>query len=147
MGKGRGRTPWLGNVSVSNVRSINYHETAHHRPGLFLPHRFQQSLTRCTLPGPELPTHPFCSLSFIPSLLFHRPFPFTILGRAPELAKLAMDALVAQYSRPAFEDEGYSSEDQQELTKVTPPLSLKFALPPIAQVCLFTCSQAPKDLV
>jgi 20S proteasome subunit beta 5 len=53
-----------------------------------------------------------------------------------------MDALVAQYSRPAFEDEGYSSEDQQELTQVTPPLSLKFALPPIAQVCLSIYSQA-----
>ena len=59
-----------------------------------------------------------------------------------KLVKLAMDALVAQFSRPAFEDEGYSSEDQQELTQVTPPLSLKFALPPIAQVCL---SQASKS--
>lgn len=48
-----------------------------------------------------------------------------------------MDALVARYSRPAFEDEGYNSDDQQELAQVTPPLSLKFALPPIAQVCSF----------
>lgn len=45
-----------------------------------------------------------------------------------------MDALVAQYSRPAFENEGYSHEEQQELSQATPPLSLKFALPPIAQV-------------
>jgi hypothetical protein len=45
-----------------------------------------------------------------------------------------MDALVAQYSRPAFEDEGYSQDEQQQLSEVTPSLSLKFALPPIAQV-------------
>ena len=45
-----------------------------------------------------------------------------------------MDALVAQYSRPAFENEGYSLEEQQELSEATPPLSLKFALPPIASV-------------
>ena len=45
-----------------------------------------------------------------------------------------MDALVAQYSRPAFANEGYSQEEQQELSQATPPLSLKFALPPIARV-------------
>lgn len=45
-----------------------------------------------------------------------------------------MDALVAQYSRPAFENEGYSQEEQHELSQATPPLSLKFALPPIARV-------------
>jgi 20S proteasome subunit beta 5 len=48
-----------------------------------------------------------------------------------------MDALVSQYSRPAFEDEGYSQNEQQQLSEVTPSLSLKFALPPIAQVQLF----------
>jgi 20S proteasome subunit beta 5 len=47
-----------------------------------------------------------------------------------------MDALVAQYSRPAFEDEGYSQDEQQQLSEVTSSLSLKFALPPIAQVQL-----------
>ena len=47
---------------------------------------------------------------------------------------LVMDTLVAQYSRPAFENEGYSQEEQQELSEATPPLSLKFALPPIARV-------------
>ena len=45
-----------------------------------------------------------------------------------------MDTLVAQYSRPAFYNEGYSQYEQQELTQATPPLSLRFALPPIANV-------------
>lgn len=40
---------------------------------------------------------------------------------------------MAQYSRPAFQDEGYNAEDQQQLiADVAPPLSLQFALPPIA---------------
>lgn len=43
-----------------------------------------------------------------------------------------MDALVAQYSRPAHQ-EGFAEEDQQQLTAdIQPSLSLKFALPPIA---------------
>lgn len=45
-----------------------------------------------------------------------------------------MDLLVAQYSRPAFQDEGYSSQEQQELSETVPPLSLRFAMPPIAKV-------------
>ena len=45
-----------------------------------------------------------------------------------------MDALVAQHARPAFENEGYSYEDQQELSQTVPPLSLKFALPPLENV-------------
>lgn len=40
-----------------------------------------------------------------------------------------MDALVATYSRPAFEDEGYSSDEHQELIQAKPSLSLNFALP------------------
>jgi hypothetical protein len=47
-----------------------------------------------------------------------------------------MDSLVAQYTRPAFADEGQSQEEQQELMHDTPELSLKFALPPVAQVCI-----------
>ncbi|WPH04875.1 Hypothetical protein R9X50_00777200 [Acrodontium crateriforme] len=44
-----------------------------------------------------------------------------------------MDALVSRYSRPAFQNEGYSKEDQQQaLQDVAPPLSLNFALPPVA---------------
>lgn len=45
-----------------------------------------------------------------------------------------MDSLVAQYTRPTFADEGQSHEEQQELMHATPELSLKFALPPVAQV-------------
>ena len=45
-----------------------------------------------------------------------------------------MDSLVAAYSRPAFEDEGYSSDDQQELVQAKPSLSLNFALPPLPNV-------------
>ena len=48
-----------------------------------------------------------------------------------------MDTLVAQYSRPAFHNEGYSQYEQQKLTQATPPLSLRFALPPIANVCIY----------
>ncbi|KAI9658874.1 MAG: Proteasome subunit beta type-5 [Trizodia sp. TS-e1964] len=48
-----------------------------------------------------------------------------------------MDTLVAQYSRPMFENEGYSQEEYLELTESTPPLSLKFAMPPISQPSAF----------
>lgn len=41
---------------------------------------------------------------------------------------------MAQYSQPAHQNDGYSHDEQQELMEVTPPLSLKFALPPIAAV-------------
>jgi len=44
-----------------------------------------------------------------------------------------MDTLVAQYSRPAYQEEGYSEQEQLELADVAPPLDLKFALPPTAQ--------------
>lgn len=43
---------------------------------------------------------------------------------------------MAQYSRPAFAEEGQSQQEQQELCQPTPELSLKFALPPVAQVRL-----------
>lgn len=52
-----------------------------------------------------------------------------------------MDLLVAQHSRPAFEDEGYSEQDQRDLSQITPSLSLKFAMPPIANVS-FICSHS-----
>jgi 20S proteasome subunit beta 5 len=45
-----------------------------------------------------------------------------------------MDTLVAQYSRSPFQDEMYSEQHQRELTQTLPPLSLKFDLPPIANV-------------
>lgn len=44
-----------------------------------------------------------------------------------------MDSLVAQYSQPAYSEEGQSHEEQLELYQATPELSLKFALPPVAQ--------------
>jgi 20S proteasome subunit beta 5 len=44
-----------------------------------------------------------------------------------------MDSLVAQYSRPAFQNEGYDEQDQQQLASdLQPQLSLNFALPPVA---------------
>lgn len=46
---------------------------------------------------------------------------------------------MAQYSRPAFQHEGYSSQEQQELSETVPPLSLRFAMPPVAKVNLFGC--------
>lgn len=45
-----------------------------------------------------------------------------------------MDSLVAQYSRPSFQDEGYDADEQYEVSQSVPPLSLKFALPPIPNV-------------
>lgn len=45
-----------------------------------------------------------------------------------------MDSLVAQYSRPAYTEEGQTQDEQLELHSGTPELSLKFALPPVAQV-------------
>ncbi|KAI4659148.1 Proteasome subunit beta type-5 [Alternaria triticimaculans] len=44
-----------------------------------------------------------------------------------------MDSLVSQYSRPAYTEEGPSDEEQLQLYSGTPELSLKFALPPVAQ--------------
>jgi hypothetical protein len=54
-----------------------------------------------------------------------------------------MDTLVAQYSKPMFEKENYSQDDQMELYQAAPSLSLRFAMPPVAQVCL---SSLPQDL-
>ena len=65
------------------------------------------------------------------------PAPDSAKARATIFVKdeaVRMDSIVAQYSRPLYEDEGYSSEEQMELTQATPNISLKFAMPPIAQV-------------
>ncbi|KAK2806754.1 Proteasome subunit beta type-5 [Emmonsiellopsis sp. PD_5] len=48
-----------------------------------------------------------------------------------------MDTLVAQYSRPLFQNEGYSQSEDQELTESLPPLSLRFALPPVDRPAAF----------
>lgn len=45
-----------------------------------------------------------------------------------------MDTLVAQYSKPMFEKENYDRDDQMQMYQPTPTLSLRFAMPPIAQV-------------
>ena len=47
-----------------------------------------------------------------------------------------MDSLVSQYSQPAHMEEGQSQDEQLELYSGNPELSLKFALPPVAQVGL-----------
>jgi 20S proteasome subunit beta 5 len=47
-----------------------------------------------------------------------------------------MDTLVAQYSTPMFEKENYNQDEQMELYQPAPSLSLKFAMPPVAQVCI-----------
>lgn len=60
-----------------------------------------------------------------------------------------MDSLVAQYSRPAFKDEGYQEQDQLELVDCMPTaIDLKFALPPVAQVSLTssTCQNPANHL-
>ena len=49
------------------------------------------------------------------------------------LTNSMMDTLVAWYTQSPFETEGFSQE-QQDYTDSLPPLSLKFALPPIARV-------------
>jgi len=61
-----------------------------------------------------------------------------LISNTPNPQILKMDALVSQYSHSAYQDEGYSSDEQLQLSEVTPSLSLKFALPPIAQVHLST---------
>lgn len=48
-----------------------------------------------------------------------------------------MDTLVAQYSRPMFEKENYSQDDQMELYQPGLTLSPRFAMPPVAQVRLY----------
>jgi hypothetical protein len=45
-----------------------------------------------------------------------------------------MDKLVAQYSRPPHQNELYNEQEQEDLSASVPPLSLKFALPPVDNV-------------
>jgi hypothetical protein len=77
-----------------------------------------------------------------------KPRPYNPLPRLPLLPDtpshtFKMDTLVAQYSKPMFEKEDYSQDDQMELYQSAPSLSLKFAMPPVAQVCL---PSVPSDL-
>ncbi|KAK0514997.1 hypothetical protein JMJ35_002376 [Cladonia borealis] len=48
-----------------------------------------------------------------------------------------MDSLVSTYSQPAFEDEGYASDELQELIHTKPSSSLSFALPPMPRPSAF----------
>jgi 20S proteasome subunit beta 5 len=48
-----------------------------------------------------------------------------------------MDTLVAQYTQPPYANEGFTSEEQNDYTETLPPLSLKFALPPVARPSAF----------
>lgn len=48
-----------------------------------------------------------------------------------------MDTLVARYSRPAYtENEAFTEQDEQDFSDGVPGPSLKFAMPPVAQVGL-----------
>lgn len=54
-----------------------------------------------------------------------------------------MDALVSRYSRPAHEDHDTSFEETEELMmNPEASLSLKFAMPPVAQVRTHDVSHA-----
>lgn len=55
-----------------------------------------------------------------------------------------MDKLVAQYSRPAHQNEFYSEQEQQDLTASVPPLSLKFSMPPVDNV---SCNPARRSIL
>jgi hypothetical protein len=75
--------------------------------------------------------HDHDSLTFVtsPPLLF-------LLLHTTHSKHFKMDTLVAQYSQPMFEKEQYNQDDQMELYQPAPSLSLKFAMPPVAQVCI-----------
>ncbi len=45
-----------------------------------------------------------------------------------------MDALVARYSRPTLHAESYPADEDRQLLRTKPNLSLRFQLPPIANV-------------
>lgn len=46
-----------------------------------------------------------------------------------------MDTLVAKYSRPAYaQNEGLTEQDEMDFADGVPGPSLKFAMPPVAQV-------------
>lgn len=47
-----------------------------------------------------------------------------------------MDALVSRYSRPAYEQNESFEDETHDLMDPAANLSLKFAMPPIAQVWL-----------
>lgn len=48
-----------------------------------------------------------------------------------------MDTLVARYTQSPFANEGFASEEQNDYYDTLPPLSLKFALPPVPRPSAF----------
>ena len=48
-----------------------------------------------------------------------------------------MDTVVTQFTQPAFANEGYTQDEQEEYTNSLPSLSLKFALPPVDRPASF----------
>jgi hypothetical protein len=75
--------------------------------------------------------HDHDSLTFVTSSLL-----LFLLLHTTHSKHFKMDTLVAQYSQPMFEKEQYNQDDQMELYQPAPSLSLKFAMPPVAQVCI-----------
>jgi hypothetical protein len=76
------------------------------------------------------------------------PFPISIphasfFLRNTHSQLFTMDTLVATYSKPMFEKENYSQDDQVDFYNPAPSLSLKFAMPPIAQVRRLKSPMAP----
>ena len=48
-----------------------------------------------------------------------------------------MDTLVARYTQSPFANECFNSEEQNDFYETVPPLSLKFALPPVPRPSAF----------
>lgn len=77
---------------------------------------------------------PVSNVTQFPNSLLASVFTLTFILNSQLDQPVKMDALVATYSRPAFENEGYSSDEHQELIQAKPSLSLNFALPPMRNV-------------
>ena len=112
-------------VALIKVEPMRSRGSALQAPSLAL-------LTRSSSPSPYLAELlPYTAVYSTTFILFHI-FLTLFTNTLQHLTK--MDTLVARYTRPSYENEGYSSEEYQELSEPTPTLSLKFALPPTAQV-------------
>lgn len=101
-----------------------------------------------TITSPSLPPFKFSFFFLAASLLYQHffssclPAPSELLQPAQiaaphAIGSVIMDTLVAQYTQPAYANEGFTSEEQDEYTDTLPPLSLKFALPPVPRPSAF----------
>lgn len=113
-------------LSSDDISSPNHQPVRrpHHRP-------FAQP-TR--LPPSQPHHHPtpggFFSFVSIPSSIRRVHF-----QKAKTTADVTMDTLVAKYSRPAYaQNEGFTEQDEMDFADGVPGPSLKFAMPPVAQV-------------